>query len=117
MSDNPITLTINYRGKAHVLSVLPDSTLADLQNEIKQLTEVPPSLQKLLYKGKRQASSEESISQAGIKDGAKIQLLGSTTKDLEAMKAVENENQRRERIMKERALKAPVKVRTHSHHH
>jgi len=48
--------------------------------------------------------------QAGLKDGTKVQMLGSKTKDLDGMKTVENENQRRERIMRERALKASVKA-------
>ena len=114
MSNDPISLTVNFRGKAHSLSLLPDCTLAHFQSELEELTEVPPSLQKLLYKGKKQAGSDVAgdvtISQVGIKSGVKIQLIGSTMKELDSMRAVENENQQRERIMRERATKAPVKV-------
>lgn len=116
MSSEPISLTINFRGKPHSLSLLPDCTLAHFQSELEKLTEVPPSLQKLLYKGKKQSGSdvaeEVTISQVGIKNGTKIQMIGSTTRELDSMRAVENENQRRDRIMRERATKAPVKVST-----
>jgi len=111
---SPISLTVSFRGKPHVLSLLPDATLAALHSRLEELTEVPPHLQKLLYKGKKALgetdAGEITLVQAGLKDGTKVQMLGTTTKDLDGMKAVENENQRRERIMRERALKAPVKV-------
>ncbi|KIM44403.1 hypothetical protein M413DRAFT_442387 [Hebeloma cylindrosporum] len=110
----PISLTVNFQGKPHLLSLLPDTTLAALQSRLEERTEVPPALQKLLYKGKKAPSGsdagEMTLVQAGLKDGMKVQMLGTTTSDLDGMKAVENENQRRERIMRERALKAPVKV-------
>jgi len=109
-----ISLTVSFRGTPHVLSLLPDSTLAALHSRLEELTEVPPHLQKLLYKGKKALgesdAGEMTLVQAGLNDGTKVQMLGSTTKDLDGMKTVENENQRRERIMRERALKAPVKV-------
>jgi hypothetical protein len=109
-----ISLTVSFRGTPHVLSLLPDTTLAALHSRLEELTEVPPHLQKLLYKGKKALGEsdarEMTLVQAGLKDGTKVQMLGSTTKDIDGMKAVENENQRRERIMRERALKAPVKV-------
>ncbi|KDR80828.1 hypothetical protein GALMADRAFT_241288 [Galerina marginata CBS 339.88] len=111
--NNPISINVAFRGQNHVLSLLPDSALAELHARLEELTEVPPSLQKLLYKGKKpSASSDVTLGQAGIKDGIKIQMLGSTDKELDGMKAVESENQRRERIMRERALKAPVKLRS-----
>jgi hypothetical protein len=111
---SPISLTVSFRGTPHVLSLLPDTTLAALHSRLEELTEVPPHLQKLLYKGKKTPgesnAGEMTLVQAGLKDGTKVQMLGSTTKDLDGMKTVENENQRKERIMRERALKAPVKV-------
>jgi len=109
---SPISLTISFRGKSHILSFLPDTTLAILHSQLEELTEVPPHLQKLLYKGKKAPggsdAEEMTLIQAGLKDGMKVQMLGSTTKDLDGLKAAENENQRRENIARERALKAPV---------
>ncbi|KAF8202397.1 WLM-domain-containing protein [Pholiota molesta] len=115
MASDSISFTVSFRGKSHRLSLSPNTTLTALHAQLEELTEVPPSLQKLLYKGKRQTEGDDdagTLLQAGIKDGMKIQMLGTTTKDLDGMKAIENENQRRERIMRERALKTPVKLRS-----
>jgi Ubiquitin family len=109
----PISLTVTHRGTPHSLSLLPDSTLAALQIRLEELTSVPPSLQKLLYKGKKPSSGaddETTLSQAGFKHGMKIQMLGSTTEELGNLQATENEQKRRDRILRERALKAPTKV-------
>jgi len=51
-----------------------------------------------------------TLVEAGLKNGTKVQMLGSTAKELSGIKAVENENQRIERIMRERALKPSAKV-------
>ncbi|PPQ64349.1 hypothetical protein CVT24_008418 [Panaeolus cyanescens] len=112
-AETEISFTVNFRGQAHSFSLLPETTLHDLYAKLEELTEVPPSLQKLLYKGKRNGLDDNlSIAQAGLKSGMKIQLLGSTMKELNGMKAVENEQQRRDKIMKERALKPQVKLRS-----
>lgn len=73
---------------------------------------MPPSLQKLLYKGKKpHLQDDDTLSQAGFKNGIKIQLIGPTAEELGGMRAVEDERNRRERIMRERAAKSPIKVR------
>jgi hypothetical protein len=80
---------------------------------LEELTSVPPSLQKLLYKGKKPSSgadNEITLSQAGFKHGIKVQMLGSTTEELGSLQAAESEQKRRDRILRERALKAPTKV-------
>lgn len=77
---------------------------------------MPPSLQKLLFKGKKSNLQDtDTLAQAGFKTGTKVQMLGSTTEELGRTLAVEGEHQRKERILRERALKAPVKVRTPFH--
>ncbi|KAE9394650.1 WLM-domain-containing protein [Gymnopus androsaceus JB14] len=107
-----MNLTVSHRGQSYSLSLLPDDTLAVLQARLEELTLTPPPLQKLLYKGKTNKNLDDQITltQAGLKDGMKIQMLGTMPKELDGMKAVENEQQRRDRIMKERALKGPTKV-------
>ncbi|KAI9062536.1 WLM-domain-containing protein [Trametes sanguinea] len=109
---NEITITVSHRGTAHPLSLLPDSTLAYLQARLQELTSVPPDNQKLLYKGKKTVPEDATILDAGLKDGAKVQLIGPTAEELGGLKAAESEHQRRERILRERAQKAPVKVRS-----
>ena len=108
-----ISLTVTHRGTAHALTLPPDSTLAALQARLEELTSVPPSLQKLLYKGKNSKATqnaEVTLAQAGFKDGMKVQMLGSTTQELGGLKAVEDQQRKRDQILRERALKAPTKV-------
>lgn len=107
-----MNLTVSHRGQTYTLSLLPDDTLAALQAKLEELTLTPPLLQKLLYKGKTNKNLDDQITltQAGLKDGMKIQMLGTTSKELDGMKAVENEQHKRDRIMRERALKGPTKV-------
>ncbi|KAF8347977.1 WLM-domain-containing protein [Amanita rubescens] len=114
--ETPIKLTVTYRGAQHALSVLPDSTLSALQACLEELTSVPPSLQKLLYKGKKATSTSQdedtTVIEVGLKDGMKIQLLGATMQELGGMKDAENAQRKREKILRERALKPQVKVRS-----
>ncbi|KZT67333.1 WLM-domain-containing protein [Daedalea quercina L-15889] len=106
-------LVVSHRGTQHRLSLLPDDTVALLQTRLEELTSVPPSLQKLLFKGKKPSfEGAETISQAGLKNGARIQMLGSTSEELGRTLAAETEHQRKERILRERALKAPIHVRS-----
>jgi hypothetical protein len=111
MSTQPISFIVTHRGTQYSLSCLPDSTLALLHTQLEELTSVPPSLQKLLYKGKKTLGYDATIAQAGIKEGLKVQMLGSTPQEIGGLKATEDEQQKRNHILRERALKAPTKVR------
>lgn len=112
VDSNAIEFTVSHRGKPYSLSLAPDTTTDDLQRRLEELTSVSKDNQKLLYKGKKSSfRGDETIVEAGIKAGLKIQMLGSTAEELGEMKQVEDEYQRRERIMKERALKPQAKVR------
>ncbi|KAF9466160.1 WLM-domain-containing protein, partial [Collybia nuda] len=117
MSSNttPLNITVAHRGTTHELSLHPDCTLEELQIQLEELTEVPPSLQKLLYKGKKPLSAsagEVTVSQAGLRNGIKVQMLGSTLRELGDLQAVETYEQKRNHILRERALKAPTKIRS-----
>ncbi|KAJ6491579.1 WLM-domain-containing protein [Mycena vulgaris] len=109
-----ISLTVSHRGVQHRLSLLPDSTLADLHATLEELTTVPPSLQKLLYKNSTKAPHDSGVTlqEAGLKEGTRVQMVGSTLQELGGLQAKEAEERKRDRILRERALKAPVKVRS-----
>ncbi|KAG6811551.1 hypothetical protein H0H92_006904 [Tricholoma furcatifolium] len=117
-SETPISFTVTYRGTPHSISLFPETTLSRLQARLEELTQVPASLQKLLHKGKNllgsdpNARSQMTLLQAGIKSGLKIQMLGSTSQELTSLQATENEKHKREQILKERALKPQVKLRS-----
>ncbi|KAF5362247.1 hypothetical protein D9756_002219 [Leucocoprinus leucothites] len=110
--DTPINFTVVHRGATYPLSLSPSTTLVELHAQLEQLTSVPPSNQKLLYKGKKAGNDDTTLALAGFKDGMKIQMLGATTEEIGGIKAVEDERAKRERIMHERALKPQVKLRS-----
>ncbi|KAJ7074573.1 WLM-domain-containing protein [Mycena amicta] len=114
MAEATISLLVSYRGAQHRIALLPDNTLADLNGALEELTTVPPDMQKLLYKNSPKGGSnpEMSLREAGLKDGTKIQMVGSTLQELGGLHAKEAEERKRDRILRERALKAPVKVRS-----
>lgn len=107
-----LTLNVTHKGTRYNLSILPSETWAILQERLHELTHVPPAFQKLLYKGKKATvGHDDTVEQAGIKDGMKIVLLGSTEQEIGGIKAVEAEKKRREEIMRQRVAKGPTKVR------
>ncbi|EIN05891.1 WLM-domain-containing protein [Punctularia strigosozonata HHB-11173 SS5] len=114
-SNGSLKFTVSHRGQTYSITESPETTLTSLQARLEELTSVPPPQQKLLYKGKKASSaspSEVTLSAAGIKDGTRIQMLGSTADEIGGLHAVENEQRRKDKIMRERALKAPAKVRS-----
>jgi len=114
----PITLTVSFRGALHNINLPLSSPVYTLHTQLEELTDVPHTLQKLLYRGKKlfwksdEDARSTTLEKVGMRDGTKIQLLGSTLTELEGLKKEESEHLRKERIMRERALKAPVKVST-----
>ncbi|TFK71666.1 WLM-domain-containing protein [Pluteus cervinus] len=114
-AEKTVDITVSYRGKSYPLSLLPDSTLHALQLQLEELTSVPPSLQKLLFRGKKATSddpNEITILQVGLKNGVKVQMLGSTNAEVESLMNAEDAQRKKDRILRERALKPQVKLRS-----
>ncbi|KAK0501665.1 WLM-domain-containing protein [Armillaria luteobubalina] len=115
-TSSDIAITVAFRGTSHRITLQPQSTLGDLQDELEKVTTVSPSLQKLLYKGKnlkQNRSGQETIVLIGLRNGSKVQMLGTTSEELDGIQLTENEQRRVDRILRERALKAPdYKVRS-----
>ncbi|KAK7028321.1 zinc metallo proteinase [Favolaschia claudopus] len=108
-----VSFSVAHRGIQHQLSLDLDGTLGELYATLEDLTTVPPTFQKLLYKNNpKTAHDEMTLREAGIKKGTKIQMVGSTLQELDGLQAKEAEERKRNRILRERALKAPVKVRS-----
>ncbi|KAG8952061.1 hypothetical protein FRC00_006957 [Tulasnella sp. 408] len=108
-----IHLTVAYKGTNHNVSLKPEATLAEFQDTLEGLTNVPPSLQKLLYRGKKSLAGEAdavTVADVGLKNGLKVTLMGSTNEELTGMRDVERETQRRDEIMRRRAAAGPSKV-------
>jgi hypothetical protein len=106
-----LDFSVSYRGTTHRLALEPDTPLSELEVKLAELTGVPVGLQKLLFKGKKAGThGDVTMSELGIKNGVKVQMLGATTKELDGLKDVESEQQRRARIMRERAMKPQYKA-------
>ena len=76
-SESPtVNLTVTYRGNAHALSVLPDATLAYLNDRLEELTSVRPENQKLIFKGKKNVPDSSTVLEAGLKDARKCNWWG-----------------------------------------
>lgn len=107
-----ISLSISFRGTVYEVSLPPDAPLTRLEALLEELTSVPPTLQKLLFRGKKvQHGDNLTLTQIGLRDGIKVQMLGSTAQEMNTLNATESEHQRKEKILRERALKPQVKVR------
>lgn len=106
-------LTVSFQGVSTPLDnlALDSTTLADLNNLLWELTNVPIDAQKLLWKGKKASvDSSTTLQDAGLKPGTKIMLLGTTATQLSDFKQAESEASRRQAIMAQRAARGPSKV-------
>lgn len=118
MSHEDIKLNITFRGTSHTISVPNDAPVSAIHARLEALTSVPSSLQKLIYKGKKiqprqdDSEPEPTIAEAGLRDGIKVQMLGSTAEELKQLNAADSAHQKKERILRERALKPQVKLRS-----
>lgn len=110
MAEGLIVLHVTHRSNPYEVELSPDATLADFQAQLENVTNVPPHMQKLLYKGKKAASSEDSVQSAGLSSGLKVTLLGNPEKAIEGLLEAEKDQKRREEIIKSRAAKARPQV-------
>ncbi|GAB4814207.1 hypothetical protein N2152v2_001253 [Parachlorella kessleri] len=78
-----IQLKVQFGKDAVTVERPLDTTVGDLKKDIEERTGIPPSNQKLLYKG--QLKDASTLREAGLKSGSKIMVIGSAPKD--ALKA------------------------------
>ncbi|KAF8586460.1 WLM-domain-containing protein [Ramaria rubella] len=107
----PINFNVSHKSAVYHISMLPSDSLTNLHARLEELTSVPPPFQKLLFKGKKGIIREEqTLEEAGLKDGMKVMLLGSTKQEVGGLKAVEAEKKKREDIMRQREARGPTKA-------
>lgn len=107
------TLLVAFNGEPILLEAvtLTTTTLAQLSNQLFELTNVPPGGQKLLWKGRKpRASPESTLFQAGLRPDVKIVLMGTPVADLNDFKQAESEANRRQAVLAQRAANGPSKV-------
>lgn len=111
MEEGSLTVAVIHRSASHTLTISSHATLQSLAEQLQILTDVPPHLQKLLYKGKKNVAPTGSLQEAGILDGMKITMLGTPQKAMESLLQAEKEQKRKEEILKAREAKPAPKVR------
>ncbi|KAK9396678.1 BAG family molecular chaperone regulator 1 [Crotalus adamanteus] len=81
-----VIVTVTYGNEKHNLQVdsQEDSqpTVHDLALLTEQVTGVPVSFQKLIYKGKSLKEMEQPLSTLGVKNGCKVMLIGKRRRNL-----------------------------------
>ncbi|PVG02081.1 WLM-domain-containing protein [Serendipita vermifera] len=112
MSSLTIRLTVVHRSNSYNVTLEEGATVQSLQEQLAELTSVPPHLQKLLYKGKKNVEPEAPIASAGITNGLKITLLGNPESTIGELLEAEKQQKRKEDILKARAAAPRAKVRS-----
>lgn len=91
-STKSIAVKVIYNKKKFDVNVDCKSSIAELKKQLHVLVGVPDSMQKLMYKGLLQ--DKHSIVEAGIQEGAKIMLVGSTLTDILSVSSLSKEDMR-----------------------
>lgn len=105
------TIPVSHKGKNYAVQVDLTNTVSSFQAQLEELTSVPVDNQKLLFKGKRTAvTTGGTLGSFGLKDGVKVQMLGSTTEDISGLRAVEDEKKRTEQTLRYREIQARVRA-------
>jgi len=106
-------VSVSHKGKPYVVQVDLTSTVSSFQAQLEDLTSVPVENQKLLFKGKKAlAKGDDTLEVFGLKDGTKVQLLGSTMEEIDGLRAVEDQKNRTEQILRNREGQARVRQTT-----
>lgn len=104
------TISISHKGQSYNIQVDLTSTISSFQIQLKELTSVPVENQKLLFKGKRaSANGGDTLETFGLKDGTKVQMLGSTAEEISGLRVVEDEKKRMEQILRDRETQLRVR--------
>lgn len=72
----PLRINVRHGSQSLQVEVPETGNVAELMEELEKLTGVPPRGQKLIHKGKV-LSSEQSLGNAKVINGAKIMLMAS----------------------------------------
>ncbi|KAG7268269.1 hypothetical protein CRUP_036253 [Coryphaenoides rupestris] len=80
MAEQTLTVTVAYGSTKHSVTVTgqdgSEATVKDLSDALAQVTGVPASSQKIIFKGKSLKDMEESLSSFGVKQGCKLMMIG-----------------------------------------
>ncbi|KAJ5067560.1 ubiquitin domain-containing protein ubfd1 [Anaeramoeba ignava] len=96
-----LTFDLRYKKNDFSLTLKKDTTIEELQKKVEEITKVPKNNQKLFFKSKYLKEPKKTLETVGIKNKAKILLMGSTfveiaqaltSKPIEKEEPVENDD-------------------------
>jgi hypothetical protein len=98
--DAAVSLKLNIKhGKVlHEVVVKETDTIDQLKERLMDLTNVPPAMQKLMFKGKLEGATQ--IKDTKLKDGSKVMLIGNPISTLLATSKVEAEGREESKSVK-----------------
>ena len=104
------TVSVSHRAKSYTVQIDLTDTVSSFRAQLEELTSVPAENQKLLFKGKKASAKEDdTLETFGLKDGTKVQMLGSTAEEVGGLRAVEDEKNRTQQILRNRETQARVR--------
>ncbi|XP_071962356.1 ubiquitin domain-containing protein UBFD1-like isoform X2 [Antedon mediterranea] len=80
VSSETVTFKLVYMKKNYDITFELDAKISQLKQKIQSLTDVPPAMQKLMYKGL--VKDEQTLRESKVTKGAKMMMIGSTLKDV-----------------------------------
>eukprot|EP01112_Ceratiomyxa_fruticulosa_P023142 TRINITY_DN8733_c1_g1_i1.p1 TRINITY_DN8733_c1_g1~~TRINITY_DN8733_c1_g1_i1.p1 ORF type:complete len:162 (-),score=31.31 TRINITY_DN8733_c1_g1_i1:98-583(-) len=81
VAEESVTVSVGFKKQNYPITIGLDKTVGDFRLEVEKQTNVPPGLQKLMFKGMLKDDSQ-TIRTAGFKEGAKLMLIGSTIQEV-----------------------------------
>lgn len=103
------TVPVSHKGKSYAIQVDLTTTVSSFGAQLEQLTSVPVENQKLLFKGKKaSAKGDDTLEVFGLKDGTKVQMLGSTVEEIGGLRAIEDAKNLTEQVLRNRETQARV---------
>ena len=76
-----IKFTVKWGKETIDLELPPSATVGDLRGALQQRTNVPPAMQKLMFKGQMKDDTK-NLTECGLKEGSKMMMMGSSVQDV-----------------------------------
>jgi len=77
---NELDFLVVYKNERLKINIDETKTILDLKEHLQTLTNIPPTMQKIMYKGL--AKDESTLKSLNIRKGDKLMLIGSTLQDV-----------------------------------
>jgi len=91
---DPIDVKVVWNKNKYDVVVRPEETVLDLKTKMEELTQLPPAMQKIMFKGL--CKDDRTMKDLKVTKGTKIMLVGSTLDDVLAVSATPNAQELKE---------------------